>query len=189
MNPRELVPKSILVLIANWPIAMLLVVAAGVVIGVTVRFPQEAAKPGGRVVRDPENACAIISASMVSHILGHPITLSEGARYIHVDGRGQTSMAELLTGLDRLGFAVAGVRLSGSALNRLSLPVILHFDDSHFVVCRALGDHSIVVFDPPNQPTIVDVDSISDRWDGLGLIVSRDQRSLHDAIAAIGLSK
>lgn len=97
-------------------------------------------------------------------------------------------MAELVRGLKSLGFAAVGVRLDSAAIESLQVPAILHVDESHFVICRAKGDGLVIVYDPPQPPTITDAETLSQRWNGMAVLVARDQDAIATALAKLGIA-
>jgi len=138
---------------------------------------------------DPGNPCGVVSATMVSHLLGKPVRLDQAKRVIHCDALGRSSMAEIAQGLEALGFPAVGVRMDRHKFQRLEIPAILHVDDSHFVVAIMKSDGMVMLYNPPDQPLLVATTDLSEWWDGMALLVGRDQSSIKAALATLNIAQ
>jgi ABC-type bacteriocin/lantibiotic exporter with double-glycine peptidase domain len=106
---------------------------------------------------------------------------------IPADPLGRTSMAELITGVQRLGLAAAGLNLSPSALCSITHPLILHVEESHFLVAISNGAGRVVLIDPPHAPRAVSVRSLGAVWTGNCALVALDESDLNRRLEDLGL--
>lgn len=137
---------------------------------------------------DPATPCGAVSAAVVSRLLGKSVLLKDATHAVPADPLGQTSMAELIAGLRRLGWAAEGLNLSASTLGHLSSPAILHVNGSHFVAAMADGSDHVVLIDPPAEPRAVSVDSLNDVWTGDCVVVARTADELSRCMESVGLN-
>lgn len=90
-----------------------------------------------------------------------------------------TSLEQLQTAAGQLGYGTLAFKSTASLLPRLKYPAILHLRNTkgrdHFIVLTkwniTLGKG--VVFSPPNNISLMSLDSLSERFSGCGLIVAQ----------------
>ncbi|HJT78728.1 MAG TPA: cysteine peptidase family C39 domain-containing protein [Gemmataceae bacterium] len=173
-------------------VSLLVALAVGGVCVAVIRrpapLPRDSSAPGGFQV-DPDHPCGVVCAAVVGHALGKPLTLRQAREAVGVDGLARTSMADLVDGLHRLGFATTGVKLTRRLLDYSPAPVILHVDNAHFLVVLPVGDGSVVVIDPPNEVHTEAISSLAARWDGEAVLVQKTPAELRKALASVGLGQ
>jgi ABC-type bacteriocin/lantibiotic exporter with double-glycine peptidase domain len=136
---------------------------------------------------DPECPCGVVCVAAAAQILGRPLEVSRAREVVAVDGLGRTSMAELVDGLHRLGFAAVGVKVDPGSLGRLTAPVILYVNRSHFLVALPVGDGTAVLVDPPTPVRAESLSVLQGRWSGEAIIVRNSPEELRTAAAALGI--
>jgi ABC-type bacteriocin/lantibiotic exporter with double-glycine peptidase domain len=138
---------------------------------------------------DLEHPCALVSAVIALQLLGHPVQLADVGKEIKRDGVGRTSMAELISGMRKLGFAGIGLKATPAALKKLrGRPLIAYTDQSHFLVVLPVGDGSLVVIDPPSEVRAETLDSLSIRWSGEMVLVANTPEELGELLQGLGIA-
>jgi hypothetical protein len=175
--------------------ALLALVAAGTTVGVLEwrragagRSEQAGVVRDERAVRveDADHPCGPVCVSVIAHLLGRPVPLDKCVQAVSPDALGNSSMQELVEGLEELRFRAAGVQLDRAAARRCG-PFIAHVDESHFVVLLPAGHGNFVVVDPPHRPAVASFANLSMRWSGKAVLVARDDAELAEALGAMGL--
>lgn len=91
--------------------------------------------------------CGIACLAMIACYHGHTVDVATLRRRFAVSLHG-TTLTALAEFAARLGLESRAVRLELDDLRRLSLPCVLHWDFTHFVVLRRVGARSIRIHDP-----------------------------------------
>lgn len=136
---------------------------------------------------DPENPCGPVSVALVSHLLGNPVSLETARRIVVTDAVGRTSASALSEGLKTLGFHVAAVRIPVERAPPLDLPLIAFLRDSHFAVLVPMGDHEMLLLDPPHEAAERSVKQLSSIWKGEAILVGRNEESIASALKQLGI--
>lgn len=175
---------------------ILQVVVAGVVIrghgpsaavGRSESAAQETPGASGLPVQDPENPCGPVCIALVSHLLERPIALHKISECVSPDALGRTSMAELMEALRKLGFGAAGVALEPEACRVIDAPLIIHQRGGHFAAVITTMSDTVVVLDPPTEPTRRSIESLSRDWDGRCIVVGEDAAEVATLLASLGI--
>ncbi|MES2933762.1 MAG: peptidase domain-containing ABC transporter [Pseudomonadota bacterium] len=100
------------------------------------------------VMRQTEVAeCGLACIGMVSAYHGSRESLGRMRAVHNISTRGMT-LADIKRVADAKHLACRAVKLPLSALRKLRLPAILHWDYSHFVVLKSVGRSSVILHDP-----------------------------------------
>jgi ABC-type bacteriocin/lantibiotic exporter with double-glycine peptidase domain len=137
---------------------------------------------------DLEYPCGIVSVIVATGALGQSVDFRQIKETIPTDALGQTSMAELVDGLEQLGFCALGVQLDARSLDRVGGPVILYVDRSHFLVVLPVGDGSAVLVDPPHPVRTVAISDLAGRWAGEAILVRKSEEEMRRMTAPLGIS-
>ena len=91
--------------------------------------------------------CGLACMAMVARYHGHDVDLS-GLRQRYSFSLAGASLRSLIDLADRLNFSSRALRVELSALGKIKLPAIVHWDLNHFVVLREVTRTGVVVHDP-----------------------------------------
>jgi ATP-binding cassette subfamily B protein RaxB len=131
---------------------------------------------GGRrlpVITASEAAeCGLACLAMISRYHGHDIDLN-GLRQRYALSLAGASLKSLMEIADQLGFSTRALRLELSALPRLRLPAILHWDLNHFVVLKSVDRKTVTIHDPAFGAKTLSAEEFSKHFTGVALELSR----------------
>jgi ATP-binding cassette subfamily B protein RaxB len=131
---------------------------------------------GGRrlpVITASEAAeCGLACLAMISRYHGHDVDLN-GLRQRYALSLAGASLKSLMEIADQLGFSTRALRLELSALAKVRLPTILHWDLNHFVVLKSVGRKSVTIHDPAFGAKTLSVEEFSKHFTGVALELSR----------------
>jgi ATP-binding cassette subfamily B protein RaxB len=121
-------------------------------------------------IRQVETAeCGLACLTMIAMFHGQQTDLATLRRQHPVSLKG-TTLAGLIDIAERMGLAGRPLRLEPASLARLSLPAVLHWDMTHFVVLkRARRDGSVEVHDPARGHHRVTAAEVSQHFTGIAL--------------------
>lgn len=91
--------------------------------------------------------CGIACLAMLLGYFGHHVPLAE-LRALVGTSRDGHSAGDLLRAARLLGLEGRGLRAPLSRLGSISLPAVLHWEKSHFVVLQSMGRRGVVIVDP-----------------------------------------
>jgi ATP-binding cassette subfamily B protein RaxB len=91
--------------------------------------------------------CGLACIAMVARYHGHDVDLN-GLRQRFTLSMSGISLRSLMGLADQLGFSSRPLRVELSALGKVKLPAILHWDLNHFVVLASVTAKQIVIHDP-----------------------------------------
>jgi ABC-type bacteriocin/lantibiotic exporter with double-glycine peptidase domain len=91
--------------------------------------------------------CGLAALAMVGLRLGKQVSVGE-LREKAAPGPLGLSLEQLRQLSGAIGLNCQGVRVSAERLGQVSLPVIAHLSDGHYVVLHELGEAGVVVGDP-----------------------------------------
>jgi ATP-binding cassette subfamily B protein RaxB len=91
--------------------------------------------------------CGLACITMVARYHGHDVDLN-GMRQRFALSLAGMSLRSLMGLADQLGFSSRPLRVEISALSKVQMPAILHWDLNHFVVLRSITAKQAVVYDP-----------------------------------------
>jgi ATP-binding cassette subfamily B protein RaxB len=91
--------------------------------------------------------CGLACLAMISRYHGHDVDLNALRQRFTVSMAG-ASLKSLMGIADQLGFSTRAIRVELSALPKVQLPAIAHWDLNHFVVLKSVTSKGITVHDP-----------------------------------------
>ena len=116
--------------------------------------------------------CGLACIAMISRYHGHDVDLN-GLRQRHAFSLAGASLKSLMEITDQLGFAARALRVELSALGKVRLPAILHWDLNHFVVLKSIRRRRMVVHDPAIGVRTLSTEEFSKHFTGVVLEVAR----------------
>ena len=119
--------------------------------------------------------CGLACMVMISRYHGHDVDLN-GLRQRFSLSLAGTSLRSLMGIADQLGFSTRALRVEIDALNKVSLPAILHWDLNHFVVLKSIDRKVAVVHDPAIGVRRLTWDQFSKHFTGVVLESARAER-------------
>jgi len=137
---------------------------------------------------DMHNPCGAVSVTVACSLVGWNVTLAEVKQVVHSNSFGQTSMQDVIQGLNAIGVAAAGVRLDSSLIGKVDVPLILHWRGNHFLTAVSVKHCSVLLIDPPNQTALVSLEDLEDSWSGEAVIVADSASSLKHCLDRIGVN-
>lgn len=122
-----------------------------------------------RVVLASEAAeCGLACIAMVARYHGHDVDLN-GLRQRFALSMAGISLRGLIGVADQLGFSTRPLRVELSALARVQVPAILHWDLNHFVVLASVGRKGAVIHDPATGVRTLSLAEVSKHFTGVVL--------------------
>lgn len=91
--------------------------------------------------------CGLACMAMISRFHGHDVDLN-GLRQRYALSLQGASLKSLMGIADQLGFSTRALKIELSALGKIHLPAIAHWDLNHFVVLKSVGARSVTIHDP-----------------------------------------
>ncbi|QEE30056.1 peptidase domain-containing ABC transporter [Terriglobus albidus] len=99
------------------------------------------------IMQAETSECGVVCLAMIAGFYGRATTLSSLRRECSTSLRGLT-LEHLITAAQRLHLASRPLRVELSELQEVSLPCILHWEMSHFVVLRSVSRSHLTIHDP-----------------------------------------
>lgn len=112
--------------------------------------------------------CGLACLAMVAGFHGHQIDLFALRRRFGITLKGM-NLKQLMTCAEQLHLAPRALRVDPSALGKLRLPAILHWNLNHFVVLVALRKRKFLLHDPGRGARWVDQQEFSRGYTGVAL--------------------
>ncbi|HEY9857435.1 MAG TPA: peptidase domain-containing ABC transporter [Stenomitos sp.] len=121
-----------------------------------------------------EMDCGAACLAMISQYYGQDLGLRyfRDAAQVSKDG---TSLLALAGAAEQAGFTTKGVRLSASALQKVTLPAVAHFG-YHFVVLYGVDAGGVTIADPARTIERLSFEELEKRWDGILLLLEPTPR-------------
>jgi len=94
-----------------------------------------------------EKDCGPTCLKMIAEFYGKAFTPSQIKNFGIICRKG-ISLLEIIKAAERIGFNALGLKGSLGFLHQIDLPVILHWDHSHFVVLYEIKDKIYFIADP-----------------------------------------
>ena len=117
--------------------------------------------------------CGLACLAMVLSYHGHITDLLTLRQRFSFSSKGAT-LAHIMGLASQLNMAPRPVKLTLEHLDKLKLPVILHWDFNHFVVLTKLTGKSAVIHDPGRGRRVLSMAQVSDHFTGVALELSPD---------------
>lgn len=121
------------------------------------------------VIQGAEAAeCGLVCMAMVARYHGHDVDLNGLRQRFSLSMSGAT-LRSIMGLADGLGFAPRALRVELSALDKVRLPAILHWDLNHFVVLKSVRNGKAVIHDPAAGARTYSLDDLSKHFTGVAL--------------------
>lgn len=121
------------------------------------------------VIQGAEAAeCGLACMAMIARYHGHDVDLNGLRQRFSLSMSGAT-LRSIMGLADQLGFAPRALRVELSALSKVRLPAILHWDLNHFVVLKSVRGNKAVVHDPALGARTCSLDEVSRHFTGVVL--------------------
>jgi ATP-binding cassette, subfamily B, bacterial CvaB/MchF/RaxB len=125
------------------------------------------------IIRASEAAeCGLACMAMISRYHGHNLDLN-GLRQRYAFSLAGTSLKGLIGIADQLGFSTRALKVELSALRRVHLPAILHWDLNHFVVLKSADPRRLTIHDPAIGARTLSREEFSKHFTGVVLELAR----------------
>lgn len=122
-----------------------------------------------RLERQTETAeCGLACLAMVAGYHGLDIDLGSLRRRFEPSMRG-ASLKTLMTTADRIGLHSRAVKVAIEDLGDLSMPAILHWDLSHFVVLERVAGGKALIHNPDGSSRLLSITEVSRHFTGVAL--------------------
>ncbi len=112
--------------------------------------------------------CGLACMAMIARYYGHDVDLN-GLRQRFSLSLAGASLRSLMGIADQLGFSTRALRAEVSALGKVNLPAIIHWDLNHFVVLKSISRKTAVVHDPAIGIRKLSIDQFSKHFTGVVL--------------------
>lgn len=112
--------------------------------------------------------CGLACLAMVGAYHGHDIDLNGLRHRVSVSVAG-ISLRGLMRLADQIGLSARALKVDIGALDRLTLPVILHWDMNHFVVLEKVRGQKLTILDPSSGRRDLSLEEFSNHFTGVVL--------------------
>jgi ABC-type bacteriocin/lantibiotic exporter with double-glycine peptidase domain len=151
------------------------------------REKQQLEELGSSFRRDFGSPCGVVVMTVVTKLLGRPMSLREARSKVPVDSAGRTSMAELALVAKSHGLWASGIQLGRLDNLPVGITMICRIRESHWVVVTRNTRGAFVVIDPPNKSIALTPKRLVDVWDGKALVVADSDQQLGRQLAILGI--
>jgi ATP-binding cassette subfamily B protein len=117
-----------------------------------------------------EMTCGTTCIMMISKYYGKTFASSRLRDLAHVDLSG-SSLANLASAAEQLGYMTRGMKLDYDSLKSISLPCIIHWQGYHYIVVYRVDDKFVWVADPAIGLRKYARSYFEDNWNGITLIL------------------
>ena len=117
-----------------------------------------------------ETTCGTTCLMMVARYYGKNFSSNRLRELAHVDLSG-SSLADLASAAEQLGFSTRGMKFDYSTLRSAHLPCIVHWQGYHYIVVYKMDEKHIWVADPALGLRKYDREYFSSNWKGITLIL------------------
>ncbi|HYJ42576.1 MAG TPA: cysteine peptidase family C39 domain-containing protein, partial [Steroidobacteraceae bacterium] len=112
--------------------------------------------------------CGLACLAMVAAYHGHDADLNTLRQRFSMSMSG-ASLRGLMKLADHLGLSTRALRVEMSALGRIVLPAIIHWDMNHFVVLESVSRNSATIHDPSRGRVKMSLQEFSNHFTGVAL--------------------
>ena len=116
-----------------------------------------------------ETTCGTTCLMMIAKYYGKNISSSRLRDLAHVDLSG-SSLANLASAAEQLGFSTRGLRLDYEALKSVPLPAVVHWQGYHYIVVYKIDDKHVWVADPAIGIRKYEKEYFVKNWTGFTLV-------------------
>ncbi|MEC5497927.1 peptidase domain-containing ABC transporter [Acinetobacter baumannii] len=120
------------------------------------------------ILQTEASECGLACLAMIANFHGYKTDLATLRRRFSVSLKG-TNLSTLVKIANKLNLITRPVRLEIDDLDKLSMPCILHWDFSHFVVLLEVTRDSIVIIDPVFGRRQLHIQQVSKSFTGVAL--------------------
>jgi len=120
------------------------------------------------VVASEAAECGLACLVMIGAYHGHQVNLNGLRQRFPLSMTGVT-LRDLMGFSSELDFGPRALKVEMSALRRIRLPTILHWDFNHFVVLKEIGPKGAVIHDPAIGARRLTLDAVSRHFTGVAL--------------------
>lgn len=120
------------------------------------------------VMQSEAAECGLACLLMVSGYFGKNVSLHDARRDFGASLKGLT-VENIVKIADRMGMSSRAMRADVSSLKQVTLPAVLHWDLSHFVVLTKISGGKFFVNDPAKGSRVYTRDEFSDHFTGIVL--------------------
>jgi ATP-binding cassette subfamily B protein RaxB len=124
------------------------------------------------ILQSEAGECGLASLAMVARYHGHDLDLASLRREFSTSLKG-ASLARLIQIAGELKFAARPLRLELDSLSKLSVPCILHWELSHFVVLKRVTSKAVIIHDPARGARRLSYDEVSRAFTGVALELTK----------------
>jgi ATP-binding cassette, subfamily B, bacterial CvaB/MchF/RaxB len=110
--------------------------------------------------------CGLACVAMVGRYYGHHINLN-GIREKYPFSISGVALGNLIRLANKLGFGTRALKVEMSALGKVKMPAILHWDLSHFVVLKSITRSGIIIHDPASGKRTLTAAEFSKHFTGV----------------------
>ncbi len=119
--------------------------------------------------------CGLACMTMIARFHGHDVDLNGLRQRFSLSLAGAT-LRSVMGIADQLGFATRALRVELSAIQKVHLPAIVHWDLNHFVVLAAVGPNRLTIHDPAFGVKVLTESEFSKHFTGVVLEVAPSER-------------
>jgi len=119
--------------------------------------------------------CGLACMAMIARFHGHDVDLNGLRQRFSMSLAGAT-LRSVMSIADQLGFATRALRVELSAIGKVHLPAIVHWDLNHFVVLKSVGRNTITIHDPAFGVKVLSEAEFSKHFTGVVLELAPSER-------------
>jgi ATP-binding cassette subfamily B protein RaxB len=116
--------------------------------------------------------CGLACMAMIACFHGHNVDLN-GLRQHYALSLAGASLKSLMGIADQLGFSTRALKVELSAIGKINLPAILHWDLNHFVVLKSARRNRVTIHDPASGARTMALGEFSKHFTGVALELAR----------------
>ncbi|HEU4655116.1 MAG TPA: peptidase domain-containing ABC transporter, partial [Steroidobacteraceae bacterium] len=120
------------------------------------------------ILQTEASECGLACLAMIASYHGYGVDLATLRQRHQISARGAT-MAHLMHIAARIHFAPRPIKVELEHLNRVSLPIVLHWEFNHFVVLVAASGDRFTIHDPARGIRILSTEEVSRSFTGVCL--------------------
>lgn len=118
--------------------------------------------------------CGLACMAMIARYHGHDVDLN-GLRQRFALSLAGATLRSVMGIADQLGFSTRALRVELTALPKVHVPAILHWDLNHFVVLKSVSRSRATIHDPAVGERTLSLDELSKHFTGVVLEVARSE--------------
>ncbi len=112
--------------------------------------------------------CGLACLTMIARYWGHDVDLNGMRQRFTISMAGAT-LRSIIQQANLLSLSTRALRVELSAIGKIKLPAILHWDLNHFVVLKSVGRSHVVIHDPAFGSKRLSLSEFSDHFTGVVL--------------------